>query len=90
MDWSNLKMVLIEWEDAASVDAWESIKDALADKKKLNTVKTVGFLLEETIEFLLVGQNLDIDGENVAGRVSIPCACVTRLVELCPKKKTSQ
>jgi hypothetical protein len=86
MDWQNLRMVLVEWEDASSVDAWESLDDIMKEKKRLNSVKTCGFVLEETLEHILLAQNLDIDGENVAGRTSIPCSCITRMVDLCPSK----
>lgn len=88
MDWQNLRLVLVEWEDAASVDQWESLTDVMSEKKRLNSVKTAGFVIEETLEHILIGQNIDVDGENIAGRVAIPCSCIVKVVDLCPSQKT--
>lgn len=69
-----MKVVFVHWQDAVSEDAWEDIEEA--KKSKPHTIFTVGFLVDEDDDRILLALNWDPLGEAVSQTISIPIAWI--------------
>lgn len=67
---SDFPAVYVQWYDATSVDSWESLSDALAQKTHL--IHTVGWLISDAPERLLIALNVDFINESTSQYIAIP------------------
>ena len=69
-----MKPILVKWQDAVSHDEWEEMEEA----KNLDphTIITLGFLVDENDDRLIVGLNWDEERDAVAQTISIPKAWI--------------
>jgi len=78
------KGIYVEWVDSASLDAWATIKEL---EKILSTkshpIKTLGWLIKETEDSILVAENWD---EKTEATEESTYSCVIRI----PKKMISK
>ena len=77
-------LIYIEWCDAATVNSdWQSIKAVIDYAKEDESwlVHEVGFVLEETDEYLLLSSQIT-DGNNAGNCIKIPTTWIRRRVEL--------
>ena len=75
-------MVSIEWDDAAGLrHGWESS----IEKLEPQTVLSVGFLLKETDDHIVIAQDVDAEGQH-NGRSQIPKGMIKKIKVI--KKKT--
>jgi len=65
-----MKAVLVTWQDAVSVDAWEDISKA--KETNLHTIHTLGFLIHEDEDRYLIAHNIDLDGDACSQHIAIP------------------
>lgn len=68
----------IDWKDAMAGGGWKSTKDY---KPMLITVHSVGWLLAETKEALVLAQQMSSAG-NAADTINIPKNCILRKYKL--------
>jgi hypothetical protein len=75
-----LKPVYIIWHDAVSNDAWEELKEA----KDLHPhqIHTLGFLLDEDKNKVVVALNFDIEREGASQMLSIPRSWIVKIRKL--------
>ena len=71
----NLKLVAVRWLDAATTDGWESNDHA---DRSPQSVYTVGFLVLENKDVLVVASTSDLHSMNNA-RISIPQGMIRSL-----------
>jgi hypothetical protein len=90
MDRNTLKLVEVKWVDATSFDPWCSIEEVMSEEKHLNEIVSIGYLLKETPEYLLIAQNIDTDSDNCAGCIAIPMSWTIEVEDLCLKKTKKQ
>lgn len=75
-----MKAVFVTWQDAVSVDDWESLEEA--QKIKLHTIHTMGFLVHQDDTTYVVAHNLDKDTNAVSQYIAIPKAWIKSVSEL--------
>ena len=76
-----MKLVIIHWTDAFSLDDWTPIKKlALPPRSKDFSVKTVGWLSYDGDDFKTVISTLG--NTNGSGVMSIPCGCIQSIQEM--------
>lgn len=70
------KIVYVEWQDSASLqvsESWIDHRDAKDRAKETWNIVTVGFLLEETDDYILLCRGIDDQDEpKVSGSFYIP------------------
>lgn len=59
---------LVEWEDHHSTNGWQDIS-SISEKPLINT--SIGFLVQETADHLILAQSLVGDGEQCGDIISI-------------------
>lgn len=64
-----MNIMLIEWVDAESIDAWTEIDNL---SQTLPTIKTVGFIVKQTKDLLTIALNYDADNQSVSCVMKIP------------------
>lgn len=69
-----MKVTFVTWQDAVSEDAWEDITEA--KKSKPHTIFSVGFLIDEDDDRILLGLNWDAEREAVSQTIAIPIAWI--------------
>lgn len=55
-----MKILLVEWVDADSDDEWKELSDI---ELTMPVVKTVGWLLAQDNDIIVLGQNVATDGD---------------------------
>ena len=76
---SDMKRVEIHWADSRGVTAdWENTAD-LSELEPCEVV-TVGQLERDGDDYKIVVQN--VSGDEICGRISIPCGCIKSVHEL--------
>lgn len=71
--------VLIRWTDIASYDgAWLDLSDA--KDMKPGSMETLGWIIKETPEFVVVASTVDRDEDIVGSVNAIPRAVITEIV----------
>lgn len=87
------ELLLIEWLDSEQSDqTWHTLSSA--KEVKISITKTVGFLVEETTEHIVVSQSWDDMTEGyepgVAGLFTIPRGCIKSIGKLYLRKKAAK
>lgn len=77
-----MKIVEVYWQDAQSQDGWVSIEEAVNDS--LPMIRTVGYLLKETKELIVVTMQLDTKNDKTSMVMTIPRAWIKRIKRLKP------
>lgn len=62
---------IVVWKDAVSVDSWEDIGDLIKDVQ-LHTITTIGFVISEDKEKLMLAGNIDLHNECASCVMLIP------------------
>ena len=76
-----MRLVLIEWLDAFTIDAWTKIKRlTLAPDRSDSLCKTVGWLVHDGADFKVVVSS--VGHKDGAGAMTIPSGCVQRIQDL--------
>ena len=75
-----MKAVLVTWQDAVSIDEWESMEEA--KQTKLHTIHTLGFLIHQDDTTYIVAHNLDLDTQAVSQHMAIPKAWILSVSEV--------
>ena len=81
-----LSTILVEWTDSHSIDGWQNLEDILEIPID-GECRTVGYLLNETNDFMIIALNIDIQEGVVlkAGDIMfIPKAVVKTVTKLTP------
>ena len=65
-----MKIVYIEWIDAASSERWQDRKKAIKASKCVK-IKTVAFLIKKTKKNIYLSHSLNIGADEVLGCLSI-------------------
>ena len=76
----SMKAVFVTWQDAVSVDEWETLEEV--QKIKLHTIHTIGFLAHQDDKTYVVAHNLDKDNGSVSQYIAIPKAWIINVEEL--------
>jgi hypothetical protein len=76
----SMKAVFVTWQDAVSVDQWETLEEA--QKIKLHTINTIGFLIHEDEKMYVVSHNLDTDSGAVSQYIAIPKAWIINVQDI--------
>jgi hypothetical protein len=78
---ADMKMVRVDWLDAMSDDnTWQEL-DELA-KQTLKPVTSVGWILTENKDNIILVSSFDEDAQMGGGGCTIPKTCVKRIVQL--------
>lgn len=75
-----MKLALIVWKDAVSNDKWETYAEAKLLKPA--EVRTVGYVVTEDVESILLAMNWDKSEEHVSQTMVIPKAWILERREL--------
>ena len=83
-------LILIEWLDSEQSDqVWHTL--SAAKDIRISKTKTVGFLVEETLDHVAISQSWDDMTEGhepgVAGLFTIPQGCIKSIHKLYSRKK---
>ena len=78
---AELKMVQVDWVDAMSDDnTWQELTDLA--KQTLKPVTSVGWILAENEENIILISSFDEDAQMGGGGCTIPQACVKKVIYL--------
>lgn len=77
-------VVIVEWNDAASYDAWDDVSNHETHADVVPMV-SIGFLLKETKDAIRIARSAHLDEEQLEGVFAIPKGMVTKMVKL-PRK----
>jgi hypothetical protein len=80
---SSMKVYHIEWLDSETLEGWTALSDVEAE---LSVTHTIGFLIHESNEFLLVAHSYDPGTESTNGLITIPKAAIKKSRTLCRVK----
>lgn len=72
----DLKIEVIKWGDAESIDQWESIKELKAEV--LPSIYSVGWVLRETKDVVVLCCNFDKDNDKASCIMLIPKKMITK------------
>jgi hypothetical protein len=78
------RMVLVEWNDAASTDGWRDRDAAVRDMTPLRCC-SVGYVLKSTRQYIVMAASTSESG-NVSQVGCIPRTCIYSIKELEAKK----
>lgn len=73
-----MKQVLVTWIDATSQDAWGETRDVR--DLTCSRIRTLGFLLDESPERIVLAASWDETGAAVAQSVAIPCVLIESIL----------
>lgn len=76
----SLKVVHLIWEDSESVAEWTPREDL---GERLELTHSVGFLLKETADFLLLALSFDPETDSVNNFKKIPRAAIKKRRTIC-------
>jgi hypothetical protein len=79
-----MKVVYVEWMDASADNTWTHIEHVEAPTKLTNTV---GFLVKETEEFVILAHTYDEETAHVNGVMNLPIEMVRTLRVIWPAAK---
>jgi len=65
-----MKIVFVVWLDAASNDSWTATEGAM--EQQLHEIHTVGHLISENEQKIVVGLSKDLIGDSVSNYIAIP------------------
>lgn len=75
-----MKAVFIIWLDAASNDEWTATEGAM--EQGLHEIHTVGHLISEDHQKIVLGLSKDITGDSVSNYIAIPKAWIKERGEM--------
>ena len=70
--YEGLPIVYVVWHDASSNDEWEKKTDAIEHTTSILPIHTVGWLVDDGEDRILVASSHDRTYDNVGGRWMIP------------------
>ena len=73
------KAFLIYWKDAASEDCWMHVDEI---KASYHLIQTIGWMITETDQVIVLGLNHDVTENNYACMIHIPKACILHIQEI--------
>ena len=76
----DLQPVFVIWEDAFSIDEWTDISDL--ESQCCAMIHSCGFLLEETMDHVVLALNYDTANESASCVMYIPTNMVKAIVPL--------
>lgn len=76
---TSLRSAFIIWNDACSTDDWLAIDEA--KKSTLARIHTLGFIVNQTDDNLIVALNHDISNNSVSQFITIPKPWILSFVE---------
>lgn len=77
------KSVYIEWEDAMESQAgWFSVDEAKKEAKDVSIVILIGFIIDETKDYILVSSHYIIDNDSVGTPFKIPKMYIRKRKEI--------
>ena len=68
-------IISFEWKDSSGVDRWNHMEDDLL----LSTVRTIGFVIRSTSEYITVTPSITSMG-SVHSPMSIPWVSITKMI----------
>lgn len=79
-----MKRVLVDWIDSQGYGGWRNVEDAIRQAQKPDEMpcQSVGYLVDETDTYLLIGQSLTSDNVQVSNTLQIPKLAITKTREL--------
>ncbi len=78
---TDLRMVEVCWVDSNSCDAWQSVEDTLATMRQSMACRSIGYLLADDPDRVILVGNLNDTGQ-VCASFAIPRVAITSLVNL--------
>ena len=75
-----LQPVYLEWVDPQSVDAWTDLAEVRVDRLPL--IRSVGLVVSETRDMLVIAQNYDKKNDQVSMVMHIPLVNIKKLTKL--------
>lgn len=75
--------VTVEWEDAASEDKWQEMSEAIAGLARPWIVNTVGYLIHDTDEGVILAGSIDPEG-SVCMTLKIPRGMIRKIEQMEP------
>ena len=81
-----MKVIMVHWYDAVSDNSWLKIDDV---HPSTGLTQSVGFLVKETKEAIVLSHTYDPDSSHVNGTMEIPKALIKKRRTLWTKKKKS-
>jgi len=75
-----MKRVEVTWRDTCGSDDWMKVADALLCKNSV--IKTVGYLLSESDDLLILVRSCDITTDMVGAPIAIPKTAVVDVREI--------
>lgn len=73
------KLVLIKWHDAVSTDGWCDEDDEIESPHEIHTV---GFLIHEDKEKIVVAMQIDLDRSGYSMTMSIPKPWILKRIKI--------
>lgn len=75
--------VMIEWEDAASEDKWQSLEQAISGLSKPWMVSSIGYLIHEAEDGVILAGSFDPEG-NVCMTLKVPRGMIRKFERMEP------
>lgn len=67
-----MRKIEIEWEDSESIEGWHKLQDVLDTFEKERLIKSIGYLLKETDNYVIIVQGKQDSGGHVQHSSKIP------------------
>lgn len=74
-----LRVIHVQWIDSETDDGWEG----LPDDQYLRPVHTIGILLKEAKDHILISNSFDPDSHFSNGRIVIPLCAIKNVRTIC-------
>ena len=80
---TGLKKVYVEWVDSARNNDWNTV-DEINFKTSFRPieVETVGWLIHETDDYIVVAQSIGYEPEQFCGTMTIPKCSIKKIVDM--------
>jgi hypothetical protein len=75
-----MRPVYVEWKDSVLFSQWLDSKELRENIRQNSTMRSIGFLTEESDEFIFISQS--IFNSKRGNSLKIPRACVERIIEI--------
>lgn len=75
-----MKVVHVEWVDSESSMGWESLAEIESTPL---IAHSVGFLLKECMDFVMLAHSYDFENEHYNGAIRIPKCSILKMSTLC-------
>lgn len=78
-----MRVVHVEWVDSETETGWEPLSSV---ESRPLIAHTVGFLLKEADDFVMVAHSFDFENEHYNGAIRIPRCSIVKMSLLCGVK----